>query len=134
PPLPSFPPPSERQGATAMKIALPLLFGGLVFAAPPARAQAVSSFSIQVAGTASAVKTGLPETVAFAGPLVVIARVVTDPALGPTVALFIDGRGVTGTGKQTKTTYAHTLVANLTRPVGAADVVPTTLASLPTAA
>ena len=112
-----------------LPIAFSLLLAG-VLAALPAQAQTstVSSFTIPVSGNASQVKTGLPETVNFSGSVIVIATVVTDPALGPTVAVFVDGRGVTGTGKQTNTTYANTCVANLTRPFGPTDVVQTTFA------
>jgi len=116
--------------SSRLPIALSVLLAGLLLGAAPAVAQtkAVSSFTIQVAGTASAVKTGLQETVAFSGPVIVTATVVTDPALGPTVALFVDGRGVTGTGNKTKTTYVNNCVANLTRPFGATDVIQTTFA------
>ena len=111
---------------------LPIAFflGGLLLATAPAHAQAVStsSFTIQVSGTASAVKTGLAETVQFAGPLIVTATVVNDPTLGPTVAIWVDGRGVAGTGNKTKTAYANTCVANLTRPFGPTDTVQTTFA------
>jgi len=113
-----------------LPIAVSVLLAGLLLEAAPARAQtkAVSSFTIQVAGTASAVKTGLQETVAFSGPVIVTATVVTDPALGPTVTLFVDGRGVTGTGNKTKTTYVNNCIANLTRLFGATDVIQTTFA------
>jgi hypothetical protein len=112
-----------------LPIALSFLLGVLVAAAPAqAQTSATSSFTIQVSGTASAVKTGLNETVAFSGPLIVIATVVNDPTLGPTVALFVDGRGVVGTGNKTKTTYANTCIANLTRPFGPTDAVQTTFA------
>ena len=116
--------------AFRLPIALSLLLGGLLFAAAPAYAQAVStsSFTIPVSGTASAVKTGLAETVAFSGSVIVIATVVNDPTLGPTVALWVDGRGVTGTGNKTKTAYANTCVANLTRPFGPTDTIQTTFA------
>jgi hypothetical protein len=116
--------------ASRFPIALSLVLGGVLFAAAPAHAQstAVSSFTIQVSGTAAAVKTGLSETVAFSGPLVVIATVSSDPALGPTVAVFVDGTGVTGSGNKTKTAYANTLVANLTRPFGPTDTIQTTFA------
>jgi hypothetical protein len=112
-----------------LPIAFSLLLAGLL-AALPAHAQTstVSSFTIPVSGNASPVKTGLPETVNFSGSLIIIATVVTDPALGPTVAVFVDGRGVTGTGKQTKTLYANTCVANLTRPFGPTDAIQTTFA------
>jgi hypothetical protein len=116
--------------ASRLPIALSLVLGGLLFPAAPAYAQsiAVSSFTIQVSGTAAAVKTGLSETVAFSGPLVVTASVVTDPALGPTVAVFVDGRGVTGSGNKTRTAYANTCVANLTRPFRPTDTIRTTFA------
>ena len=112
-----------------LPIAFSLLLGGLL-AALPAQAQTstVSSFTLPVSGNASSVKTGLAETVMFSGSVIVTATVVTDPALGPTVVVFIDGRGVTGTGKQTNTAYANTCVANLTRPFGPSDVIQTTFA------
>jgi len=115
-----------------LPIASSLVLGAL-FAAAPAHAQtaATSSFTLQISGTASSVKTGLPETVMFSGPLVVTATVVTDPALGPTTAVFVDGRGVVGTGNKTKSTYINTCVANLTRPFGATDVIQTTCAFYP---
>ena len=120
-----------------IKIQSPLflsLLGGalaaLYLAVPAAYAQTsvVSSFKIQVSGTASSVKTGLPETVAFSGPVVVTATVATDPALGPIAVVAIDGRGVIGTGNKTKTTYINSLQANLTRPFGPTDQVQTTFA------
>ena len=116
--------------SSRLPIALSFFLAGLLFAARPALGQAVStsSFTIQISGTASAVKTGLAETVMFSGPLIVTATVVNDPTLGPTVALWVDGRGVTGTGNKTKTAYANTCVANLTRPFGATDTVQTTFA------
>ena len=116
--------------SSRLPIAFSSLLGVLLFAAAPAHGQAVStsSFTIQVSGTASAVKTGLSETVQFAGPLIVTATVVNDPTLGPTVAIWVDGRGVTGSGNKTKTAYANTCVANLTRPFGPTDVIQTTFA------
>jgi hypothetical protein len=103
--------------------------GAILLAAPAARAQAtVSTFTIQVAGNASPVKTGLPETVSFSGPVVITATVVTDPVLGPGVVVSIDGRGVIGTGQKTGTVYKNECEANLTRPFGASDTVNTTFA------
>ena len=64
----------------------------------------------------------------FAGPLIVTATVVNDPTLGPTVALWVDGRGVAGSGNKTKTAYANTCLANLTRPFGPTDTVQMTFA------
>ena len=117
---------------TRLPLAFSLLLAGL-FAVAPAHAQtaATSSFTIQISGNASAVKTGLPETVMFSGPLVVTSTVVTDPALGPTTAVFVDGRGVAGTGAKTKSTYLNTCVANLTRPFRPADAIQTTCAFYP---
>ena len=112
------------------RLPIAVFLGGLLFAAAPAYAQAVStsSFTLQISGTASAVKTGLSETVQFSGPLIVTATVVNDPTLGPTVAIWVDGRGVAGSGTKTKTAYANTCVANLTRPFGPTDVIQTTFA------
>ena len=117
--------------STRLQIAFSLL--AAVFAVASARAQtaATSSFTIQISGNASAVKTGLPETVMFSGPLVVTSTVVTDPALGPTAAVFVDGRGVVGTGSKTKGTYSNTCVANLTRPFGPTDTIQMTCAFYP---
>ena len=116
--------------SSRLPIAFSFLLAGLLFAATPAHGQAAStsSFTIQVSGTASAVKTGLSETVQFSGPLIVTATVVNDPTLGPAVAVWVDGRGVTGTGNKTKTAYANTCVANLTRPFGPTDTIQTTFA------
>ena len=116
--------------SSRLPIALSFLLAGLLFAAAPAHAQAVStsSFTIQVSGTASAVKTGLPETVTFSGPLIVTSTIVNDPTLGPTVSLWVDGRGVTGTGNKTKTAYANTCVATLTRAYRLTDTVQMTFA------
>ena len=115
-----------------ISIRLPIAFVlfACLAAAAPVRAQttATSSFTLQVSGTAAAVKTGLTETVSFAGPLTVVASVVNDPTLGPVVAVFVDGRGVAGTGNKTKTAYANTCVANLTRPFGPTDTIQTTFA------
>ncbi|MFL5311032.1 MAG: hypothetical protein ACJ79H_11325 [Myxococcales bacterium] len=105
------------------------IVGALLFAAPAAWAQTtVSTFTIQVSGTAPAVKTGLPETVAFSGPVVITSTVVTDPTLPPGAVVQIDGRGVIGTGNKTGTTYKNELEANLTRPFAATDTVNTTFA------
>jgi len=122
---------THRRQSTTLFVSL---FGGalaaLFVAARPAYAQtsAVSTFTIQVSGTAAAVKTGLPETVTFSGPVVVTATVVTDPALGPIAVVSVDGRGVIGTGNKTKTTYINSCQANLMRPFGPTDQVQTTFA------
>jgi hypothetical protein len=109
--------------------------GTILLTAPGASAQTtVSTFTLQVEGTAPAVKTGLPETVRFAGPVVITATVVTDPALPPGVVLYIDGRGVQGTGLKTGTVYNNEAEANLTRPFGATDHVETTFAFFENAA
>jgi hypothetical protein len=105
------------------------IVAALLLAAPAASAQAtVSTFTIQVAGNASSVKTGLPETVRFAGPVVITATVVTDPVLGPGVVVQIDGRGVIGTGQKTGKIYKNECEANLTRPFGPTDTINTTFA------
>src|SRR5690242_5425115 len=116
------------------QIASFVLAGAFAVAAAHAQTAATSSFTIQISGNASAVKTGLPETVMFAGPLVVTSTVVTDPALGPTAAVFVDGRGVVGTGAKTKSTYSNTCVANLTRPFGPTDAIQMTCAFFPATA
>src|SRR3954464_3366686 len=111
----------ERKMKTCRGILSSLLCGALaalLLAPSAALAQTtVSTFTIQVSGNASAVKTGLPETVKFSGPVVITATVVTDPAastptagtsaLPPAVFVQIDGRGVVGTGAKTGTTYKN---------------------------
>jgi hypothetical protein len=131
-PLKSFKPETERNMKTYRGVILKFLggaVGALLLAAPAARAQAtVSTFTIQVAGNASSVKTGLPETVKFSGPVVITATVVTDPVLGPGVVVQVDGRGVIGTGQKTGTVYKNECEANLTRPFGPTDTINTTFA------
>jgi hypothetical protein len=105
------------------------VLGSLFIAVGPAHAQAtISTFTIQVSGTAPTASTALAGAVTFAGPLVVTTTVVPDPALGPGVAVFIDGRGVKGTGIKTGTVYLNECEANLTRPFAATDVIKTTFA------
>lgn len=106
------------------------LIGSLFLAVGPASAQTsvTSTVTLQVSGTAPAVKTGLNETVTFSGPLVVTARVVTDPTLGPSAMVSIDGRGVIGTGKKTGATYLNECEASLARPFAASDTINTTFA------
>lgn len=114
-----------------------LVLGSLFFANHSANAQAagatatvstVSTVTVQVSGTAPSLKTGLTEAITFSGPLVVTTTVMTDPAMGPSVAVYIDGRGVKGTGSQTGTVYVNECEANLSRPFGATDSIKTTFA------
>lgn len=130
---------------TSRGVVLPVaagVLGALLLAVPPALAQTtVSTFTIQVSGTASAVKTGLPETVKFSGPVVITTTVVTDPTvstptatstvLPPSVVVQIDGRGVIGTGQKTGTKYVNECEANLTRLFAATDSVVLTFAFFP---
>jgi len=88
----------------------------------------VSTFNLQVSGTAPQLKTGLTEAVSFSGPLVVKAIVSTDPTLGPSSVVSIDGRGVKGVGTKTGSVYLNECEANLTRPFGATDAIRTTFA------
>jgi hypothetical protein len=128
----SFKPKTERKMKKSRGAILSLLggiVGALLLAAPAASAQTtVSTFTLQVSGTASSVKTGLPETVKFAGPVLITATVVTDPTLPPGVVVSIDGRGVIGTGAKTGATYKNEAEANLTRPFGPTDAIETTFA------
>jgi hypothetical protein len=75
----------------------------------------ISEATIKVSGTASASRTGLPESVTFSGDIVIHATVVTDPAVPTGVTLFIDGKGVRGVGNETGTVYINSCEANLTR-------------------
>jgi hypothetical protein len=81
----------------------------------------VSTVTLKVAGSALPRQTGLKETVNFAGPLVVTATVLVDPALPPSLVVSIDGLGIQGTGATTGTVYANELEANLTRLFAATD-------------
>jgi hypothetical protein len=82
---------------------------------PVAVTVTTSQATMEVNGTASAIKTGLPEAVTFSGNVVVYASVVTDPALPTGVTLFVDGKGVRGVGSETGTVYINSCEANLTR-------------------
>lgn len=97
-------------------------------AATAVPAPTVSTFTVQVSGAASEMKTGLAEPVAFSGPLVVTATVSTDPALGPGAVISINGRGIRGIGAKTGTIYLNECEATLTRRFGAKDVIKTTFA------
>jgi hypothetical protein len=135
----------ERTMKRSLGVVLPVaagVLGALLLAVPSALAQTtVSTFTIQVSGTASAVKTGLKETVSFSGPLVVTTTVVTDPSastptattttLPPSVVVSIDGRGVVGTGQKTGTKYVNECEASLTRFFAATDAVELTFAFFP---
>jgi hypothetical protein len=125
----------ERKMKKSRGVVLPAaagLLGALLLAATPALAQTtVSTFTIQVSGTASSLKTGLSETVKFAGPVVVTTTVVTDPVMPPSVVVQVDGRGVIGTGQKTGTTYNNECEANLTRPFAPTDMVELTFAFFP---
>jgi hypothetical protein len=132
----------ERKMKTCRGILSSLLCGAvaaLMLAPSGALAQTtVSTYTIQVSGTASAQKTGLPETVNFSGPVVITATVVTDPAastptagttaLPPAVYVQIDGRGVVGTGNKTGTVYKNECEAQLTRLFSTTDAIETTFA------
>jgi hypothetical protein len=104
--------------------------GTLFIAVSPACAQTskVSTFTIQVSGIASALKTGLGEAVTFSGPVVVTTAVMTDPVRPPIVFVTIDGRGVKGIGRKTGITYLNECEANLHRRFAATDVINTTFA------
>jgi hypothetical protein len=135
----------ERNMKTGRPLMSSLLCGtllALLVASPAAIAQTtVSSFTIQVSGTASSVKTGLPETVKFSGAVVVTATVVTDPStssttdttsvLPPSVVVSVDGRGVTGVGQKTGAVYNNECEATLTRVFGATDSIQLTFAFFP---
>ena len=107
-----------------------LSLGSLFIAVRPAHAQTatVSTFTVQVSGSATAAQTGLNETVNFSGPVVVTATVVTDPILPPGAVVSIDGRGVKGIGATTGTVYLNECEANLSRLLAATDVINTTFA------
>ena len=135
----------ERDMKTVRPVISSLLSGALLallLAPPAAVAQTtVSTFTIQVSGTASSVKTGLPETVKFSGSVVITTTVVTDPAastpdpttsaLPPSGVVSVDGRGVTGVGQKTGTVYNNECEASLTRPFAGTDTVQLTFAFYP---
>ena len=87
-----------------------------------------STFTIDVSGSAPALKTGLTEAITFSGPLVVTSIVSTDPTLGPGAVVSIDGRALKGIGSRTGKVYLNECEANLTRPFGAKDTIKTTFA------
>jgi hypothetical protein len=98
------------------------VLGGLLLAAPAARAQsALTTLSPSVRGVVSA---GGGESVACAGPVSVTTRQVTPTG----VVVAVDARGLTCTGLTTGASYSNTGVANLTRSLAAQDVVRTTFA------
>lgn len=98
--------------------------------AQPAAGVAVttSEATIEVSGSATAARTGLPETVTFTGNVVIHATVVTDPALPTGVTLFVDGKGVRGVGQETGTVYVNSCEANLTRRFRPTDKITVTFA------
>jgi hypothetical protein len=77
--------------------------------------------TVQTSGSADSAKTGLAESVAFSGPLVINTYVVTDPDLGPSTVVQVDGKGITGSGTTSKTAYLNGCEAILTRPFAAKD-------------
>ena len=83
---------------------------------------------IAVSGTATASRTGLPESVTFSGNVVIHATVVTDPALPTGVTLFVDGKGVRGIGDETGTVYVNSCEANVTRRFRRTDKITLTFA------
>ena len=105
------------------------LLSAAFIAVRPAQSQSVvSTFTLPVSGTISAAKSGLNESVTLSGSVLVTARVVTDPALGPGAVVSIDGRGVKGIGNKTQTVYLNECEARLTRPFAATDVIKLTFA------
>jgi hypothetical protein len=87
-----------------------------------------SEATIQVGGSATALKTGLSESVTFSGSVVISATVVTDPALPTGVILFVDGKGIRGAGNETGTVYVNSFEANVTRLFRPADKITLTFA------
>ncbi|MDP9190114.1 MAG: hypothetical protein M3P06_00220 [Acidobacteriota bacterium] len=87
-----------------------------------------SQATIQISGSASASRTGLPENVTFSGNIVINATVVTDPAVPTGVTLFVDGKGVRGVGNETGTVYINSCEANVTRLFRPTDKVTLTFA------
>jgi hypothetical protein len=77
--------------------------------------------TVQASGSADSAKTGSTESVAFSGPLVINASVVTDPDLGMSTVVQVDGKGITGSGTTSKATYLNGCEAILTRPFAAND-------------
>ena len=101
--------------------------GALFLVVLPVHAQTtVSTFTVNVAGTFTALQTGLAEDIQFSGPVLVTASVVTDPILPPGVVISIDGKGVTGVGLKTGAVFHNGCEANLTRRFGATDALHTT--------
>lgn len=87
-----------------------------------------SQATMQVAGSAPALRTGLSESVTFSGGVAIHASVVTDPALPTGVTLFVDGKGVRGVGDETGTVYINSFEANVTRLFRKSDTITLTFA------
>jgi hypothetical protein len=118
------------------RVAFPLgsiLAGLLLLPAGAAAQSAASSFTVSVADglvgpAAGAMAAGGRESIACSGPVKVEANAMPDPALGPTVTVSVDARGLVCTGQTTRAAYVNTAQANLTRLLAPTDVVETTFA------
>lgn len=75
----------------------------------------------QASGSVDSAKTGLAENVAFSGPVVIYTSVVSDPDLGTSTIVQVDGKGMKGSGATTATAYLNGCEAILTRPFAEKD-------------
>ena len=121
---------SGRRSSKAVTLSLFVWVMGAFLAVGPAYAQKFtrSHATIQVSGTASALKTGLGEAVDFSGPLRMSATVITDPVRPPIVYVTIDGRGVKGIGNKTGKVYLNECEASVHRRFKGTNVIRTTFA------
>ncbi|HET9599242.1 MAG TPA: hypothetical protein VFP65_26950 [Anaeromyxobacteraceae bacterium] len=111
--------------ALCSTFAATLLAGALLFPARAPAQAAVSSASAPVAGSIAAPGA---ETVVCTGQANVNVTTVTDPTIQPLALVSVDTSGVSCTGALSRARYVNTGVPTLTRPLGARDVVETTLA------
>ena len=94
----------------------------------PARAQAVSTFTVQTSGSV----TSATDTINFSGPVYVTTTVVPDPAGGPATAMVsVDARSLVATSSMTGASFVNSGQARLTRVFGATDVIKTTFSFFP---
>lgn len=105
-----------------------LALGACVLMSGPARAQAVSTFTVQATGSV----TSVTDSINFSGPVYVSATIVPDPAGGPATAVVsVDARSLVATSAVTGATFVNSGQARLTRVFGASDVIKTTFSFFP---
>ena len=92
-----------------------------------------STSTIQVSGSVPGSDSGLSESVDFSGSVVVNSTVASDPNLGASSVVQIDGKGIRGIGSTTGASYLNGCEAILTRPFGSTDSITLTFSFFDTA-